>query len=148
MASKRLSDIASHIVSRPSSDSSEIPLPTYDELPSFKDFPGCAWGVWGRDDQLGTVNLLTEAVVQRAATEEIRCVKFIRQVSPTGDSDDMLNTCGWQIGPNDFFELVRCNAFSVAPHRPLQPPDGPIVVSILLALERPFHYGALFGWTF
>lgn len=46
-------------------------LPTFDELPAFKNFPGCAWDVWGPDDQLGTVNLLTEEVVQRAAREEI-----------------------------------------------------------------------------
>ncbi|KAF7314967.1 hypothetical protein MIND_00010800 [Mycena indigotica] len=47
-------------------------LPSYDELPPFKNFPGCAWGVWGADDQLGTINLLTEAVVKKSATEEIR----------------------------------------------------------------------------
>ncbi|KAG6810633.1 hypothetical protein H0H93_014849, partial [Arthromyces matolae] len=46
-------------------------LPTYDELPKFKDFAGCAWAVWGEDDELGTVNLLTPDVVQRAAKEEI-----------------------------------------------------------------------------
>ncbi|KZV72854.1 hypothetical protein PENSPDRAFT_649442 [Peniophora sp. CONT] len=47
-------------------------LPTFDELPSYKDLPGCAWEVWGAGDSLGTVNLLTDAVVQRAAEEEIR----------------------------------------------------------------------------
>ncbi len=35
-------------------------LPTYDELPVASDAPaGSAWGVFGRDDQLGTLNLLT-----------------------------------------------------------------------------------------
>ncbi|GBE82866.1 hypothetical protein SCP_0412530 [Sparassis crispa] len=48
---------------------SERPLPTFDELPNFHNFPGCAWGIWGKDDQLGTVNLLTEEVVQEAAKE-------------------------------------------------------------------------------
>lgn len=48
-------------------------LPTFDELPRFQEFNGCAWEVWGKDDQLGTINLLTEDVVQRAAREEIRC---------------------------------------------------------------------------
>ena len=48
-------------------------LPTFDELPSFKDFSGCAWEVWGKDDQLGTVNLLTEEVVKEAS-KEIECV--------------------------------------------------------------------------
>ncbi|PPQ91943.1 hypothetical protein CVT25_000986 [Psilocybe cyanescens] len=54
----------------------EMPLPTFDELPPFKNFPGCAWGVWGADDQLGTVNLLTEEVVQSAAREEIKPINF------------------------------------------------------------------------
>lgn len=47
-------------------------LPTFDELPHYKDFAGCAWGVWGKEDQLGTVNILTEDVVKRATTEEIK----------------------------------------------------------------------------
>lgn len=47
----------------------ERPLPTFDELPNFHNFPGCAWDVWGRDDQLGTVNLLTEPIVAEAAKE-------------------------------------------------------------------------------
>lgn len=51
-------------------------LPTFDELPNFKNFAGCAWGVWGPDDQLGTVNLLTDEVVARTAAEEIRCVSY------------------------------------------------------------------------
>ena len=45
------------------------PLPSFDELPSFRNFPGCAWDVWGKDDELGTVNLLTEDVVREAAKE-------------------------------------------------------------------------------
>ena len=49
-------------------------LPTFDELPKFHELNGCAWEVWGKDDELGTINLLTEDVVQRAAREEIRCV--------------------------------------------------------------------------
>ncbi|VDB85209.1 unnamed protein product [Peniophora sp. CBMAI 1063] len=47
-------------------------LPSFDELPKFHDMPGCAWDVWGAGDQLGTVNLLTDDVVRRAAAEEIR----------------------------------------------------------------------------
>src|SRR4051812_4898841 len=35
-------------------------LPSYEELPIVPDAPpGSAWGVFGRDDQLGTLNLLT-----------------------------------------------------------------------------------------
>ncbi|KAI0045782.1 hypothetical protein FA95DRAFT_1607436 [Auriscalpium vulgare] len=52
-------------------------LPTYDELPAFRNFPGCAWEVWGKGDQLGTVNLLTDEVVKRAAHEEIRTGKAV-----------------------------------------------------------------------
>lgn len=44
-------------------------LPSFDELPKFHNFSGCAWDVWGRDDELGTVNLLTEDVVKKAAEE-------------------------------------------------------------------------------
>lgn len=47
-------------------------LPSYDELPHFHEYPGCAWSVWGSEDQLGTVNLLTPDVVKRATSEEIR----------------------------------------------------------------------------
>lgn len=46
-------------------------LPSFDELPKFHNFSGCAWDVWGKDDELGTVNLLTEDVV-KIATEEIK----------------------------------------------------------------------------
>ncbi|KAI8974211.1 hypothetical protein BD414DRAFT_498480 [Trametes punicea] len=51
------------------SSDNERPLPKYDELPKFKDFSGCAWEVWGKDDQLGTVNLLTDDVVREAGKE-------------------------------------------------------------------------------
>jgi hypothetical protein len=77
MTAKRLQGITSHIVQVPDSMfSSEKPLPTFDELPAYKNFPGCAWTVWGPDDQLGTVNLLTENVVKKAAEEEIKYVSF------------------------------------------------------------------------
>lgn len=72
---KRLQGIMSHIAQVPDSlFSSERPLPTFDELPAYKNFSGCAWAVWGPDDQLGTVNLLTEDVVKKAAEEEIKYV--------------------------------------------------------------------------
>ena len=51
-------------------------LPTFDELPPFKDFTGCAWEVWGKDDQLGTVNLLTEEVVKEMAKGTDRPIIF------------------------------------------------------------------------
>ena len=45
------------------------PLPSFDELPNFHEYTGCAWGLWGDDDELGTVNLLTPEVVKAAASE-------------------------------------------------------------------------------
>lgn len=52
------------------------PLPSFDELPNFHEYTGCAWDVWGRDDELGTINLLTEDVVKEAA-KEIKLGKMI-----------------------------------------------------------------------
>jgi len=52
-------------------------LPTFDELPPFRDMPGCGW-IWGEDDQLGTVNLLSDEVVRRACREEVRYAATIR----------------------------------------------------------------------
>jgi len=52
-------------------------IPTYDQLPYFKNFPGCAWGVWGKEDQLGTVNLLTDTRVKQSAAAEIRTGKTV-----------------------------------------------------------------------
>ena len=51
-------------------------LPTFDQLPSFHGFTGCAWDVWGKNDQLGTVNLLTEDVVAEAAKE----IKYVHVI--------------------------------------------------------------------
>ncbi|KAF8514696.1 hypothetical protein BU17DRAFT_94208 [Hysterangium stoloniferum] len=52
-------------------------LPNFNELPSFSGLPGCAWEVWGKGDELGTVNLLTDDVVARAAKEEIKSGKTV-----------------------------------------------------------------------
>ena len=47
--------------------------PSFDDLPLDRTGPGKnAWGLWGPDDQLGTLNHLTADVVKRAASEEIR----------------------------------------------------------------------------
>lgn len=82
MTSKRLSRVLSHFLPTKSTPVASTPvstapaaskvLPTFDELPHFKNFPGCAWSVWGENDELGTVNMLTDEVVQRASQEEIR----------------------------------------------------------------------------
>jgi kynurenine formamidase len=43
-------------------------LPSYDQLPIREGAPaGAAWGVFGSDDQLGTINLLTRERVTQAA---------------------------------------------------------------------------------
>ncbi|EIM82290.1 uncharacterized protein STEHIDRAFT_102776 [Stereum hirsutum FP-91666 SS1] len=55
----------------------EKPLPSFDELPKYRNFVGCAWDVWGPNDQLGTINLLTEGVVKRGAQEEVRTGKTV-----------------------------------------------------------------------
>jgi hypothetical protein len=45
-------------------------LPTFDELPIDKTGPpGNAWGLWGKDDELGMLNLITPEVVAAAASE-------------------------------------------------------------------------------
>jgi hypothetical protein len=85
MAVKRLTSIAAHLLSPEATtkDTEQIVDWTtahilgYDALPAFKNFPGCAWDVWGPQDQLGTVNLLTEEVVQKAASEEIKMGKAV-----------------------------------------------------------------------
>jgi hypothetical protein len=67
--SMALQFLARHLTGQPR-------LPTFDELPSFHNMPGCGW-IWGGDDQLGTVNLLSDEVVQRACREEVRCANVI-----------------------------------------------------------------------
>lgn len=50
----------------------------FSELPMDKNGPhGNAWGLWGVDDQLGTLNYLTDEVVKRAAKEEFRTGKRV-----------------------------------------------------------------------
>ncbi|KAF7359051.1 Serine/threonine protein kinase PRP4 [Mycena sanguinolenta] len=77
MAAARVMNIATHLISPASNEPAGVDwttadIPSYDALPVFKNFPGCAWSVWGAEDQLGTVNLLTDAVVKAAASEEIK----------------------------------------------------------------------------
>jgi kynurenine formamidase len=42
-------------------------LPTYRELLARKDAPGTAWGLFGADDELGTLNLLTRERAKASA---------------------------------------------------------------------------------
>lgn len=48
----------------------ENKLPSFDELPIDPKYPPqTAWGVWGEDDNLGTLNLLTEERVAKVITK-------------------------------------------------------------------------------
>jgi len=48
-------------------------IPKLSELPLDKGDPHhSAWGLYGKDDELGTLNRLTDDVVLRAAREEIQ----------------------------------------------------------------------------
>jgi len=61
--------------------------PTFKELPLDPSHPRkSAWGLYGKDDQLGTLNLLTEEVVKKAA-EEIRIGKRFGLDMPLGYLD-------------------------------------------------------------
>ena len=45
-------------------------LPSFDELPLDKSGPpGNAWGLWGAEDQLGMLNLITPEAVAAASAE-------------------------------------------------------------------------------
>jgi hypothetical protein len=47
-----------------------MPRPTFDELPLNKDDPPySAWGLYGADDELGTLNLLTPEIIKEASKE-------------------------------------------------------------------------------
>lgn len=44
--------------------------PNFDELPLHPSHPkASAWGLWGKDDELGTLNMLTTERVQEALRE-------------------------------------------------------------------------------
>jgi kynurenine formamidase len=69
-------------------------IPSYDELPVRAGAPaGAAWGVFGDDDEVGTINLLTpERVV--AATSSIRTGKVFALNLPINIPDPPLFTRG------------------------------------------------------
>lgn len=51
---------------------SAVSRPRFDELPlSPGDPKGSAWGLWGNQDERGTLNLITDDVVRAASTEAI-----------------------------------------------------------------------------
>jgi hypothetical protein len=56
----------------PLNDASTGERPSFHALPLRKGDPkASAWGLWGDDDELGTLNLLTPSVVKSAAAEVV-----------------------------------------------------------------------------
>lgn len=53
-------------------DPTNTSFPLLKDLPKLKNAPDDAAWVWGEDDQLGRLNLLTPERVKRAAAEEIK----------------------------------------------------------------------------
>lgn len=54
----------------PLSPSKPVHRPRFEDLPIRKGDPECsAWGLWGDEDEAGTLNLLTPDVVARASKE-------------------------------------------------------------------------------
>lgn len=54
----------------PSNDMFAGERPRFHALPLRKGDPkASAWGLWGDDDELGTLNLLTPSIVEAAAAE-------------------------------------------------------------------------------
>jgi kynurenine formamidase len=66
------------------------PLPSYDELPPTPDGGRSGWGIFGPEDQLGLINLLTPQRVAEAARLVTRGVTFPLDV-PLGTFDPPLN---------------------------------------------------------
>lgn len=51
---------------------SVVSRPRFDELPLKQGDPkGSAWGLWGHQDERGTLNLITDDVVRAASAEAI-----------------------------------------------------------------------------
>lgn len=66
----------------PAPSMTDSKLPSFDELPNFHEYTGCAWEVWGKGDELGTINLLTETVIAEAAKE----VKYVYSLCRIADA--------------------------------------------------------------
>lgn len=76
----------------------QCPYPSFSNLPVDKSGPrGNAWGLWGPDDQLGTLNHLTDKRVRDACRDEVRTgervsLKYVA-VSYMNSLLPQLNTC-------------------------------------------------------
>lgn len=103
----RMQQTLSHLASGP--DGGDKKLPSFDELPKFHEMTGCAWDVWGKGDQLGTVNMLTDAVVKRAAQEEIQYVSSPVNVDISSRVPLLLRRTGQAVALNWYaiFQVIR-----------------------------------------
>ena len=54
-------------------------LPTYDELPKAKGNVGSAWGLFGPDDSLGLMNLITPERTAAAAKTRAKAARSRRR---------------------------------------------------------------------
>ncbi|KZF22714.1 hypothetical protein L228DRAFT_247088 [Xylona heveae TC161] len=70
---------------------SEVVIPKFSELPLREgDPPYSAWGLYGKDDQLGTLNRLADRIVRDAARKEIQTGKRISLNWPLNAQRDHL----------------------------------------------------------
>lgn len=67
----------------PATQLTERGIPNFEELPLRKDDPPySAWGLYGPDDELGTLNRLTDEQVVAAAKSEILTGKRYKITPP------------------------------------------------------------------
>lgn len=62
-------------------------IPSYAELPKAANGLACSWGVFGDEDQLGTLNRLTDRVVLDATRGEVRTGERISVSLPVTEPD-------------------------------------------------------------
>ena len=75
-----------------------VELPRFAELPLRKgDPPHSAWGLYGNDDQLGTLNRLTDDVVLNAANKEIQTgTRSVVSFGAPASSETMCFSVSWR----------------------------------------------------
>jgi hypothetical protein len=113
-------------------DRTERPVSTPEHLPSYRELPvvegappGSAWHLWGPDDQLGTLNLLTDE-------RTLRAVQSVRRgsVFPLNVPLDLNPDYAWRVPPVHTTLHVG--------------PDGPFPVGVEPgdrdSAVRPFRY--------
>lgn len=74
---------------------------SFDELPLGPSDPKySAWGLWGKDDQLGRTNLITAEVTRQAAVSEIQTgevipLKWVPNWKSLEDEAHIMTACDW-----------------------------------------------------